>query len=113
MPLVFGNAHPDSDYAYFSREEVRGREAYMRELRETVTLLYNTPSIAMWVPFNEGWGQFDALQAVEAIRELDETRTIDHASGWHDQRRRRREEPACVLQTVSFFKGRLPRARSY
>ena len=86
LPLVFGNAHLDSDYAYFAREEVRGREAYQRELSETVNLLYNTPCIAMWVPFNEGWGQFDANKAVEAIRALDETRTIDHASGWHDQK---------------------------
>jgi len=86
LPLVFGNAHKDSDYAYFSREEVRGREAYARELNETVMLLYNCPCIAMWVPFNEGWGQFDANKAVDAIRSLDGTRTIDHASGWHDQK---------------------------
>lgn len=86
LPLVFGNAHKDSDYAYFAREEVRGREAYIRELHETVMLLYNSPCIAMWVPFNEGWGQFDANKAVDAIRTLDGTRTIDHASGWHDQR---------------------------
>ena len=86
LPLVFGNAHPDSDYAYFAREEVRGREAYQRELNETVNLLYNSPCVAMWVPFNEGWGQFDANKAVAAIRALDATRTIDHASGWHDQK---------------------------
>ena len=86
LPLMLGNAHPDSDYPYFSREEVRGREAYQRELHETVMLLYNTPSIVMWVPFNEGWGQFDANKAVDAIRALDQTRTIDHASGWHDQK---------------------------
>ncbi len=85
LPLVFGNSHPDSDYAYFAREEVRGREAYLRELRQTVELLYNSPSVAMWVPFNEGWGQFDANRAVEEIRALDQTRPIDHASGWHDQ----------------------------
>lgn len=85
LPLVFGNSHPDSDYAYFAREEVRGREAYLRELRQTVDLLFNCPCIAMWVPFNEGWGQFDANRAVEEIRALDQTRTIDHASGWHDQ----------------------------
>ncbi len=86
LPLIFGNAHPDSDYAYFSREDVRGREAYMRELQETVLLLYNIPCVAMWVPFNEGWGQFDANAAVEAIRMIDRTRTVDHASGWHDQK---------------------------
>jgi hypothetical protein len=86
LPLIFGNAHKDSDYAYFAREEVRGREAYYRELHETVSLLYNSPSIVMWVPFNEGWGQFDANKAVDAIRSIDATRTIDHASGWHDQK---------------------------
>jgi len=86
LPLVFGNAHKDSDYAYFAREEVRGREAYYRELHETVSLLYNSPCVVMWVPFNEGWGQFDANKAVDAIRSIDGTRTIDHASGWHDQK---------------------------
>ncbi len=32
------------------------------------------------------WGQFDANKAVDAIRSIDGTRTIDHASGWHDQK---------------------------
>jgi hypothetical protein len=40
----------------------------------------------MWVPFNEGWGQFDSQRLCSVIREIDDTRTIDHASGWHDQR---------------------------
>ena len=85
-PLVLGNSHKDGDYAYFARIDVRGREAYTRELRETVRLLYNAPCVAMWVPFNEGWGQFDANRAVDEIRALDATRPIDHASGWHDQK---------------------------
>ena len=85
LPLVFGNAHDDSDYSYFAREEVRGREAYARELKQTVELLYNSPCVVLWVPFNEGWGQFDANKAVAQIRALDATRPIDHASGWHDQ----------------------------
>ena len=37
------------------------------------------------MPFNEGWGQFDALKATEFIRKRDDTRPIDHASGWYDQ----------------------------
>jgi hypothetical protein len=37
------------------------------------------------VPFNEGWGQFDALEVTDELRRLDPTRSIDHASGWHDQ----------------------------
>ena len=37
------------------------------------------------MPFNEGWGQFDALDITRELRELDSTRAVDHASGWHDQ----------------------------
>ncbi len=43
-------------------------------------------SIAVWVPFNEGWGQFDAARVAARVKALDPTRTVDHASGWHDQR---------------------------
>ena len=75
----------DSSYKAFGRKSEGSRLRYYEELEETVKLLYNCPSIVMWVPFNEGWGQFDALEAVRRIRALDGTRTIDHASGWHDQ----------------------------
>ena len=47
--------------------------------------LISVVSIAVWVPFNEGWGQFDAAKTAAWVREYDSTRTIDHASGWHDQ----------------------------
>ena len=50
-----------------------------------VNHLVNCPCIAMWVPFNEGWGQFDAAKMHDYVRAIDPTRTIDHASGWHDQ----------------------------
>jgi len=50
-----------------------------------INTLYNAVSICLWVPFNEGWGQFDSVKAVEFFREKDPTRVIDHASGWHDQ----------------------------
>ena len=39
----------------------------------------------MWVPFNEGWGQFDSKRITREIKELDPTRTVDSTSGWHDQ----------------------------
>lgn len=85
-PLVTGIHWKDSRYRLFARESAEGREQYRRELEETVRHLYNVVSIAMWVPFNEGWGQFDASDAVARILALDKTRTIDHASGWHDQK---------------------------
>lgn len=52
---------------------------------EQIHQLYNCPCIGMWIPFNEGWGQFDALRMTEKIRKADPTRQIDHASGWFDQ----------------------------
>ena len=75
----------DDRYRYFSRTDEKGRAHYYEELGQMVDLLYNTVSLALWVPFNEGWGQFDALKATEFIRKRDNTRPIDHASGWYDQ----------------------------
>ncbi len=78
-------SRPDSDYPRFARSTEESRRDYERELEETIACLYSHPCIVSWVPFNEGWGQFDALKACSMARELDSTRLIDHASGWHDQ----------------------------
>ena len=48
--------------------------------------LYNHTSIGCWVPFNEGWGQFDAKRIGDAVKKKDPTRIVDHASGWYDQK---------------------------
>ena len=77
---------PDSWYRAFGRGERAGREEFLTELELTIRELGNAPSIVTWVPFNEGWGQFDAAATAERVRELDPGRLIDHASGWHDQR---------------------------
>jgi len=76
----------DSHYRIFGRSSAIGRMEWIAECEETVKLLYNCPCIAVWVPFNEGWGQFDAQKAVQLIRSLDQSRLIDHASGWFDQK---------------------------
>ena len=68
-----------------SRAKPAGREEYAHELADTVQVLRCHPCIACWVPFNEGWGQFDAGKAVQALRALDGTRLVDEASGWFDQ----------------------------
>ena len=62
-----------------------GRRQFLRDMADTVDLLYNCVCLGLWVPFNEGWGQFDALAVTDRLRALDPTRPIDHASGWHDQ----------------------------
>ena len=75
----------DNNYAFYARKDKVGKELYYKEMDEVVAQLYNCPSIALWTPFNEGWGQFDALKTTEYLKTLDNTRLIDHASGWSDQ----------------------------
>ncbi len=70
---------------FFARESEEGRREYETDMRRTVSYLINCVSLAMWVPFNEGWGQFDSKRISGEIKKLDPTRTIDSTSGWHDQ----------------------------
>lgn len=75
----------DGSYMRFGRGKQESRDLFIREYTEMLNQLYNCVSIAMWVPFNEGWGQFDANEIAELTKKTDPTRTVDHASGWHDQ----------------------------
>ena len=84
-PLVLGSFLKDDNYRKFAREDAHEREVWEKEAYDTVENLFNCTCIAMWVPFNEGWGQFDSKRVVENIRKKDDSRTVDHASGWHDQ----------------------------
>ncbi len=57
-----------------------------RELTALVEMHYNTPSIVMWVLFNEGGGQTDKAYTkryYDLVRKLDTTRLINEASGWN------------------------------
>ena len=85
-PLLTGLSIKDSNYLLFGRMDPEGRAAFKNELAGMVRHLYNCPCIVMWVPFNEGWGQFDSKKLCQMIRNIDQTRLIDHASGWHDQK---------------------------
>jgi hypothetical protein len=55
------------------------------ELREMVTQHAMHPSIVMWVPYNEGWGQWDTARIVSLLRSWDATRLVNSASGWTDR----------------------------
>ena len=76
---------PDRLYGLFARGDAQGRAQFYEELEGMVRLLYNYPCIALWTPFNEGWGQFDAPKATALIRSVDSTRLINEACGWFDQ----------------------------
>ena len=62
-----------------------GRGRFVRELAGVIRHLRDHPCIVVWVPFNEGWGQFDARGAERFVRRADPTRLVDAASGWFDQ----------------------------
>jgi hypothetical protein len=46
---------------------------------------FNSPSIIIWVPFNEGWGQFDTARITDLTKKLDPSRLVISASGWTDR----------------------------
>lgn len=84
IPFFNININDTKHYKFFGRESAEGRAEYERDLERTINLLKNQTSIAMWVPFNEGWGQFDSKRITDKIKEMDPTRTVDSSSGWHD-----------------------------
>ncbi|MFZ4618724.1 MAG: hypothetical protein ACOYM2_21370, partial [Rectinemataceae bacterium] len=63
----------------------KGRQDFLVELSTMVTELRGEAALASFSPFNEGWGQFSAAEAVAIIRTLDPSRPVDEASGWFDQ----------------------------
>jgi len=58
---------------------------FEKELKAMMSTFYNHPCIIMWVPYNEGWGQWDTERITKLIKELDPTRLVNPASGWSDR----------------------------
>ena len=85
LPFL-GRKIKDNLYHMFSRKSEEGRKAWEEECKGAIEHLYNVPSISTWVPFNEAWGQFDAERIANEVKAQDSTRTVDHASGWFDQK---------------------------
>ena len=85
LPFL-GRKIKDNLYHMFSRKSEEGRKIWEEECKGTIGHLYNVPSISTWVPFNEAWGQFDAERISKDVKSIDTMRTVDHASGWFDQK---------------------------
>ena len=93
MPSVAANVHVpkedtnkqwgqwgyDTGWDYPLSESAKAN--YYKEWAEIVASLKKHPCIVVWVPFNEGWGQFDTQEVVEFTRKQDPTRLINSASG--------------------------------
>ncbi len=73
------SAYPsDSKYTVIRQSDLAN---FRKEFVEVIENLYSYPCIVTWVPFNEGWGQFDTVNTVKLLRRLDSTRPINAASG--------------------------------
>ena len=75
----------DRYHRLLGRRDEKSRARFIQEMKETIHVLYNHPSVVVWVIFNEGWGQFDANAVTKAARREDASRLLDQASGWFDQ----------------------------
>jgi len=54
---------------------------YRTEWNAVIENLYNFPSIVVWVPFNEAWGQFKTVEITEWTMKKDPSRLVNSASG--------------------------------
>ncbi|HET7386381.1 MAG TPA: glycoside hydrolase family 2 TIM barrel-domain containing protein [Nocardioidaceae bacterium] len=97
----------DRPRSVLGRSDPVFRAQFEDEVRRTVEHLHNAVSVAVWVPFNEGWGQFDANRVAALVSGLDASRPVDHASGWHDQGGGDVRSLHCYLRRF-----RVPRRRS-
>ncbi|MBR0224688.1 MAG: glycoside hydrolase family 2 [Thermoguttaceae bacterium] len=92
MGMLVWQDMPSGDTAHYIRptdpDAERSPESvsyYETELRQMFDALDFFPCIVMWVPFNEGWGQFDTPRIVDLCKKLDPTRLVNCASGWTDR----------------------------
>lgn len=68
------------DGSEFQRS-ARSEEIYRKEWKDIMDYLYSYPSVAVWVPFNERWGQFKTKEIAEWTEEYDPSRLVNPASG--------------------------------
>ena len=79
-----GDRYIRPDEADITRS-AQSAEQFDTELKALIDSYHNHPSIVMWVPFNEGWGQFDTERITAWIKAYDPTRLVINTSGWSDR----------------------------
>ena len=60
-----------------------GEKKFETELHRMIDQHRNHPSIVLWIPFNEGWGEFDTTYIAGLVNKWDPTRLVDPMSGFN------------------------------
>jgi beta-galactosidase/beta-glucuronidase len=75
---------------YFDGNELKrtaeSEQIYRKEWKEIIDYLYSYPSIVVWVPFNEAWGQFKTEEIADWTKTYDPSRLVNPASGGNHYR---------------------------
>lgn len=79
-----GDAYIGGDDPDITRSP-ESRDNFYREYGAMMDQLHNHPSIVVWVPFNEGWGQFETDEVMAWTKQRDPSRLVDGPSGWTDR----------------------------
>jgi hypothetical protein len=77
--LIPPDAKQDANFTPDERKQFRA------ELKAMIDHLRFFPSIVVWVPFNEGWGQHDTNDILRWTKEYDPSRLVNGPSGWADR----------------------------
>jgi hypothetical protein len=87
--LVWQDMPSGDKYITGSQPDITRTPESARQFEAELTALIrgrkNHPCIVMWVPYNEGWGQWDTARIADLIKNLDPTRLVNSASGWTDR----------------------------
>jgi len=78
-----GDHVADSKHPEITRTPDSAQE-FEKELGRMIANRGNHPCIVIWIPFNQGWGQYDTARIVKLIKALDPSRLVIDASGWYD-----------------------------
>ncbi|MEU3856519.1 PA14 domain-containing protein [Streptomyces sp. NPDC028722] len=57
------------------------RAEYEHEMKQMIDEHISSPSVVMWVTFNEGWGQYDMARIADQAKSWDPTRLVNSMSG--------------------------------
>lgn len=89
MPSGDRSPHWDARNYFTGTELIRSGESeanFRKEWKEIMDYLYSYPCIAVWVPFNEAWGQFKTEEIAEWTKNHDPSRLVNPASGGNHYR---------------------------